>query len=132
VANLIIMRLASQMALIALACATMSASGAKQPNLFLVLADDYGWNDIGTRNKQIITPNMNQMIKEGVNLDRHYVFKFCSPSRSSAISARLPIHVNQENSATVSPWSGIMANFTTFPERLKAAGYATAQVGKCE
>ena len=55
------------------------------------------------------------------------VFKFCSPSRSSAISARLPIHVNQENSATVQPWSGIMANFTTFPERLKEAGYATAQ-----
>ena len=87
-------------------------------------------NDIGTRNQMILTPNMNQMIKEGIMLQRHYVFKFCSPSRSSAISARLPIHVNQENSATVQPWSGIMANFTTFPERLKEAGYATAQVGK--
>jgi hypothetical protein len=26
------------------------------------------------------------------------VYKFCSPTRSSLLSGRLPIHVNQENS----------------------------------
>ena len=47
------------------------------------------------------------------------------------MSGRLPIHVNQENSATVQPWAGVMSNFTMFPERLqKEAGYSTAQVGK--
>jgi arylsulfatase I/J len=119
------------LALLALtASALATATAAKQPHMLLILADDYGWNDIGVRNKQILTPHMDQMIKEGIMLERHYVFKFCSPSRSSAISARLPIHVNQENSATVQPYSGIMANFTTFPERLKEAGYSTAMVGK--
>eukprot|EP00966_Prymnesium_polylepis_P227712 5269640-Prymnesium_polylepis.1 len=40
------------------------------------------------------------------------------------------MHVNQENSATEQPLAGIPANMTTFPEMLKAHGYATAQIGK--
>ena len=39
------------------------------------------------------------------------------------------MHVNQENSATEQPYAGIPANMTTFPERLKKAGYKTAQIG---
>ena len=56
--------------------------------------------------------------------------KFCSPTRSSLMSGRLPMHVNQENSATEQPLAGIPADMTTFPEVLKAHGYVTAQVGK--
>ena len=50
---------------------------------------------------------MDAMAREGILLDRHYVFKFCSPTRSSILSGRLPIHVNQENSATEQPNAGV-------------------------
>eukprot|EP00937_MAST-01D_sp_MAST-1D-sp2_P005854 g5854.t1 len=90
----------------------------------------FGWNDISLRNPNVSTPHMDAMAREGILLDRHYVFKFCSPTRSSILSGRLPIHVNQENSATEQPHAGVMLNFTMWSEKLKAAGYALAQVGK--
>ena len=40
------------------------------------------------------------------------------------------MHVNQENSATEQPFSGIPANMTTLPELMKTLGYSTHQVGK--
>ena len=43
------------------------------------------------------TPNMNRLVKQGVELDRHYVYKFCSPTRSAVQSGRNPIHVNVLN-----------------------------------
>ena len=61
---------------------------------------------------------------------RQYVYKFCSPTRTSFVSGRLPIHVNQENSATEQPLAGIPVGMTTIAERLNATGYSCHQVGK--
>ena len=35
--------------------------------------------------------------RSGIILDRHYVFRFCSPSRSAFQTGRNPIHVNVIN-----------------------------------
>ena len=51
---------------------------------------------------------------------RHYVFQFCSPTRSAMQSGRNPIHVNTQNGApqlhnpadTVSGFAGIPRNMT--------------------
>ena len=32
----------------------------KQPNILFILADDYGWNDIGYHGSEIKTPNMDR------------------------------------------------------------------------
>jgi hypothetical protein len=37
----------------------------------------------------------------GIELDRHYVFKYCAPTRSAIQSGRSPFHVNPLNSADV-------------------------------
>lgn len=34
---------------------------------------------------------------EGMRLENFYTFKFCSPTRSSFLTARFPCHVNQAN-----------------------------------
>ena len=68
------------------------------------------------------------------------VFKFCSPTRSSLQSGRNPIHVNVQNvnptranpADPVSGFSAIARNMTGMAVHMKAAGYATAAVGKCE
>ena len=47
-------------------------------------ADDYGWANAGWHNdvetagqKEVQTPNMQALISEGIELNQHYVFKFC-------------------------------------------------------
>ena len=51
-----------------------------------------GWHNPTAR-----TPNLDTLVKEGVELDRFYTYKYCSPTRSSFLSGRLPIHNTQIN-----------------------------------
>eukprot|EP01047_Picozoa_sp_COSAG01_P065833 COSAG01_NODE_8966_length_2600_cov_4.632947_5_plen_111_part_00 len=102
----------------------------KKPHIFIILADDYGWHNIGWRNPEIESPNLDGLAAEGIKLDRHYVFKYCSPTRSSLLSGRLPLHVNQNNEANdIESRSGIDLRMTLLPAKMKQAGYATAMSG---
>ena len=118
-----------------------------KPNIVFILADDYGWHDIGyhrnssSNNTQpeIVTPNLDALAAEGVKLERHYAYKICSPSRCSLQSGRLPVHVNTANTEpesrnandTESGYAGIPRSMTGIAERLaRDAGYATAMSGK--
>lgn len=40
-------------------------SNAKQPNIIFILADDYGWNDIGYHGSEIRTPTLDKLAKGG-------------------------------------------------------------------
>ena len=80
----------------------------------------------------MITPNSDALVREGLELDRHYVFMFCSPTRMSIMSGRLPYHVNQVNLATwARDWS-MPGEMTALPAKLKQVGYKTSMVGKCK
>ena len=117
------------------------AAGAK-PHIVMILVDDWGWANVGyhrdTPTKEVQTPNFDSLCKQGVELDQHYAYKFCSPSRSSLMSGRLPIHVNILNAAPnihnpddpVSGFAAIPRNMTGIASKLKLAGYATHHVGK--
>jgi hypothetical protein len=50
---------------------------------------------------------------------QHYVFKYCSPTRGSLLSGRLPYHAHQWNLDAGRP-GGIHRNFTLLPAKLKA------------
>ena len=39
--------------------------------------------------QEVQTPNMNKLVKEGIELDHAYSYKFCSPTRSCLQSGRL-------------------------------------------
>eukprot|EP01047_Picozoa_sp_COSAG01_P009286 COSAG01_NODE_379_length_17872_cov_8.030102_17_plen_130_part_00 len=73
---------------------------------------------------------MDQLVKEGIELDRHYVFKFCSPTRSAAQTGRNPVHVNVQNldplnynpADPVSGMSAVPRNMTGVAEVMKRAG----------
>ena len=75
-------------------------------------------------------------MKQGIELDRAYSYQFCSPSRSSLQSGRLPTHVNNKNidmtafnpKDPVSGFAGIPRNMTGMAEHLKKGGYSTHQV----
>ena len=68
-----------------LLAALLSAGGAPQappPNLLLIVADDLGWSDVGWHGGFAKTPRMDALVREGVELDRHYVQPVCTPTRT--------------------------------------------------
>jgi hypothetical protein len=117
-----------------------------KPHILYVLADDFGWADADWHRPanwtELATPNMMWLISQGAELDQHYAFKFCSPTRSAIQSGRNPIHVNVQNYQPVqwnwqepdkdpdSGFAGISRNMTTISSVMKGAGYATHFAGK--
>ena len=123
----------------------LCAATAEKPNVILILADDFGWANLGYHRrgggaeqaqKEAHTPTLDNLIDQGIYLSRHYAYKICSPSRSSLQSGRLAVHVNTKNTAPsvynssdpVSGYAGIPRNMTGLAEKMKAGGYATAMV----
>jgi len=51
------------------------ATGASKPNIVFFMADDTGWYNVGWHNKDMLTPNSDQLIKDGIELDRHCTLK---------------------------------------------------------
>ena len=74
-----------------------SISAADKPHILFLLVDDWGWANVGyhreVATREVQTPNFDSLVKNGLELDQNYVFHFCSPSRSSLMTGRLPIHV---------------------------------------
>ena len=89
----------------------------------LLLMPDTGWNNVGWHNQEMKTPHANALVKDGLELDRHYAFLYCSPSRSSFMTGRLPFHVQQTNYPNVNLAQGAPRNMTFIASKMKAAGY---------
>ncbi len=118
-----------------------SHHGSRQlPHIIYILADDFGYADCdwhrGPSWNETSTPFLHSLLKEGVELDRMYSYKFCSPSRSALQSGRNPIHSNVQNldptygNHTTHSYAGIPRNMTGLGEVMKKANYATHFVGK--
>ncbi len=63
----------------------------RQPNIVFILADDYGYNDIGYHGSEIRTPVMDRLADEGVKLRNYYVQPICTPTRSQLMSGRYQV-----------------------------------------
>ena len=115
-----------------LVCALCSCcvAAAKLPNIVFVLVDDWGFADVGFRNPAISSPNFDNLAKTGLVLNRHYVFKYCSPSRASFLTGRWPHHAHQWNTPNFIEMAGTNLKMTMLPAKLKTAKYATHMVGK--
>lgn len=104
---------------------------APRPHIVMVIADDLGFYDTEVYNENSPTPNLLALSKSGMRLDRHYVFRYCSPTRRSFLSGRFPNHIT-----TVQPdGSNLCSDFLplavqTVAEKLAKAGYQNHYVGK--
>lgn len=120
----------------------LTASGSQLPNIVTITADDWGYSNFAphraTPTNEVVTPRMDALAAEGILLERHYAFMYCSPSRSAFHTGRNPIHVNVWNDdLRVSNYSepewgqgGIPRSMTGLAAKLAAAGYASHHVGK--
>ena len=75
-----------------LSAALQLVSSSKSPHIVLVVIDDLGWSDVGFQGSVIHTPNINSLAAEGVILENYYVQPLCTPTRSTLMTGRYPIH----------------------------------------
>lgn len=99
------------------------------PNVILILTDDQGYGDTGIHgNKQIHTPNIDRLARQGTDFTRFYVEPVCSPTRASLMTGRYyyrtgVIHTSRGGAK-------MAGEERTTAELLKDAGYATGIFGK--
>ncbi len=108
------------------------AQKSARPNLIVIVADDLGWGDVGFHNSDIRTPNIDQLAKEGVVLNRHYVSPICSPTRAGLMTGRYPDRYGLRDNV-IAPWLdfGVDTTEQFLPQLLATAGYKhRAAIGK--
>ena len=105
-----------------LAALTASGFSAEKLNVLFIAVDDLRPELNCYGNKDIHSPNIDALARTGLELDRMYTYKFCSPSRSSLLTGRLPMHVNIYNSNPAQPGAGIPIGMTLISEKLTSVG----------
>jgi arylsulfatase A-like enzyme/predicted neuraminidase len=120
------------LALLLLCAAPARADSGPRPNIVLVFADDLGYGDLGCFGaKQVRTPNIDRMAKEGVTLaDFHVAQAVCSASRAALLTGCYPNRIGIHGALGPGAKHGISANEVTLAELCKSKGYATGMVGK--
>jgi len=65
---------------------------AKKPNIIFILADDLGnWALQDPTKEEIITPNLNELAKSGINFNNFFCTSpVCSPARASILTGKIP------------------------------------------
>ena len=114
------------------------AADAPKPNFIIIFTDNLGYGDIGCfGSKKHRTPNIDRMAGEGMRFTSFYAASgVCTPSRASLMTGcyprRVGLHYTDPDGAVLRPISpnGLHPGEITIAEALKAAGYATAIIGK--
>ena len=126
-----------------LAAAAAFAQPATKPNVIFVLVDDLGWTDLGCFGSTYYeTPNIDRLASQGMRFTAAYsACTVCSPTRASVMTGQYParLHITDWIEGHKRPFAKLrvpdwtMQLATDIPNvarALKAAGYATASIGK--
>ncbi|OHB80252.1 MAG: hypothetical protein A2W31_03155 [Planctomycetes bacterium RBG_16_64_10] len=123
----------------------MARPVAERPNIVLILADDLGWSDLACYGSDLHeTPGVDRLASEGIRFtDAYAPAPVCTPTRAAILSGEHParLHMTTWREAAKDPPRGgpVVPPVTvenlprakiTVAERLHAAGYVTAHLGK--
>lgn len=129
-----------------------------RPNILFIMIDDLGWMDLGLQgNPKFVTPNLDRLATQSTRFTDFYAAApVCSPTRAACITGLAPARVKVTNhipdrwsfydakseaSANAGQRRGrewgpgkslhiLEKRHQTIAQRLKAAGYRTAFIGK--
>lgn len=131
-----LLRLAVQTCLLVFLAAKLSPSYAqskkseKRPNFVFILTDDHRYDQLGcTGNKEIQTPKIDQLAKDGIIFhNAHVTSAICTPSRISILLSQFErkhgVNFNSGTSVAVEAWE------QSYPMVMRRNGYYTGYVGK--
>ncbi len=130
--------------ILSLAGCALAAEGPHL-NVLLLLVDDLGWADLGCYGADLHeTPNIDRLAARGVRFtDAYAAASVCTPTRAALLTGKAPARLNMTvwREASRNPPEGrpvvppvteenLPLEEVTLAERFRAAGYATAIVGK--
>jgi arylsulfatase A-like enzyme len=101
----------------------------ERPNILYILVDDLGWGDVSYHGSPIRTPNMDRLVRRGIELDYHYVNPVCTPTRVSLLTGRYPGRFGRHATVPSNP-PVLPDGYPTLATMLRDAGYATGLFGK--
>ena len=116
-----------------LACTSAAAAAGGSikpaPHILTLLIDDLGFYDSQVHNPDsFMTPNLGELARTGVVLERHHTYLYCSPSRRSFLSGRFPVHIGGNQAGVCS--NSLPLGAKLISDKLKGAGYETHMIGK--
>ncbi len=112
---------------------------ARRPNVIVILTDDMGYADLGiSGGEQILTPNIDRLVNDGVNFTNAYVTaSVCCPSRAGLLTGRYQQRFGHEFNNFAIPTEGytqddmgLSVDERTIGNAFQDGGYATMCVGK--
>ncbi len=126
---------------LSLATAVLAASPAKptRPNIVVLVADDWGFSDVGAFGGEIATPHLDSLAQRGVRFSNFHVAASCSPTRAmllTGVDNHRNGHGNLRETMPVAHLgkpgyqAALTPNVVTVASLLKASGYRTAIAGK--
>lgn len=111
--------------------AIIAAGAAEKPNILFILADDLGYADTGfSGGKDIRTPALDKLAREGAVLEALYAQPVCSPTRAALMTGRYAVHTGVYTIVRPGAAWGLPLSERTLANALRDAGYETSLCGK--
>ena len=108
---------------------------SKVPNVVILFTDDQGTLDANCYgSKDLYTPNIDKLAKNGVKFTQAYAHTVCCPSRAMLMTGRHPqrsgVHHWTQGNMNAKKGINMALEEVTLAEALKDTGYRTALFGK--
>ncbi len=126
--------------LLATAAAPVPAPVAPaRPNIVILLADDWGFTDVGAYGGEIATPNIDALAATGVRFSNFHVAGSCAPTRAMLQTGvgnhrsglgNMPETIPPEHRGRPGYDAELNDRVVTIADQLRAAGYRTYLTGK--
>ena len=122
-------------------CFSAAAQGVDRPrpNIVVLVADDWGFSDVGAFGGEIATPQLDALAKQGMRFSNFHVSASCSPTRSMLLTG-VDNHLNgvgnlresmpREHMGRPGYLGSLNRNVVTVSTLLQDSGYRTYVAGK--
>ncbi len=111
----------------------------KRPNIMLIIADDFGFSDVGSFGGEMATPNLDALAKQGVRFSNFHVTASCAPTRSVLMTGvdhhrngvgNMPETIPRSHLGKPGYTGVLGTHVVTVASLLRDSGYATSVAGK--
>ncbi|MES2149452.1 MAG: arylsulfatase [Pseudomonadota bacterium] len=115
------------------------AAAAARPNIVVLVADDWGYSDVGAYGSEIATPNLDELARRGTRFSNFHVAASCSPTRSMLLTGvdnhrngvgNMRETIPREHLGKPGYLTALSENVVTVATLLRDSGYRTYIAGK--
>ncbi|TDE14277.1 arylsulfatase [Jiangella asiatica] len=111
----------------------IGTAACARPNIVMIMADDFGFSDVGCFGGEIATPNIDNLARDGQRFTQLYTYPVCSPTRAALLTGLYPTQAGLGalgNQGTPEYQGHLKESCVTLAQVLGMAGYRTSVSGK--